>query len=93
LLPSGQQSVFTNRIAWAKTHLKNAGLLESPSRGLYKITPRGLDALAQNDQINLRYLKQFKEYTYRNTNNPTNANDELKFPDTLTPGEQIELGY
>ena len=39
LLPSGQQSVFTNRVAWAKAHLKKAELLESPSRGLYKVTP------------------------------------------------------
>jgi len=47
LLPSGQQSVFTNRIAWAKAHLKKAGFSESLSRGLYKVTPRGIEALAQ----------------------------------------------
>ena len=28
LLPSGQQSIFSNRVAWAKSHLKAAGLLE-----------------------------------------------------------------
>ena len=27
MLPSGAQSVFTNRLAWAKAHLKRAGLL------------------------------------------------------------------
>ena len=26
LLPSGKQSVFTNRVAWAKSHLKQAGV-------------------------------------------------------------------
>jgi restriction system protein len=95
LLPSGQQSVFTNRIAWAKTHLKNAVLLESPSRSLYKITARGLESLAQDSQkINLKYLKQFKEYTYRSTNSSnTKPNEELKPSESLTPSEQIEIGY
>jgi restriction endonuclease Mrr len=27
LLPSGLQTVFSNRVAWAKSHLKNAGLI------------------------------------------------------------------
>ena len=95
LLPSGQQSVFTNRVAWAKAHLKKAGLLESPSRGLYKVTPRGLEALAQSNQrINLKYLKQFEEYNYGNSGN-SNAKekDEQKPSDTLTPSEHIEIGY
>ncbi len=95
LLPSGQQSVFTNRIAWAKAHLKKAGFLESPSRGLYKVTPRGLEALAQSNQrINLKYLKQFEEYSYGNPgNSQAKDKDEQKPSDTLTPSEQIEIGY
>ena len=36
LLPSGLQSIFTNRIAWAKSHFKAAGLIESPRRGYTK---------------------------------------------------------
>ena len=32
LLPSGQQSLFSNRVAWAKSHLKAAGLLEKSVR-------------------------------------------------------------
>ena len=42
LLPSGQQGVFKNRIGWARTYLKKAALLESPKRGVFKITERGL---------------------------------------------------
>ena len=97
LLPSGQQSVFTNRVAWAKAHLKKAGLLESPSRGLYKVTPLGIEALAQSNQrINLKYLKQFEEYNYRNSGNSNSIakeKDEQKPSDTLTPSEHIEIGY
>lgn len=38
LLPSGQQRVFDNRVAWARTYLKKAGLLESPRRAFIKIS-------------------------------------------------------
>jgi restriction system protein len=33
MLPSGQQSYINNRVGWAKSYLKKAGLLENPSRG------------------------------------------------------------
>ena len=29
-LPSGKQATFRNHVAWAKTHMKAAGLVESP---------------------------------------------------------------
>src|SRR5215469_8847594 len=46
LLPSGQDKVFRNRVAWANTYLKKAGLLQSPRRGYFSITERGKDMLA-----------------------------------------------
>lgn len=94
LLPSGQQSVFTNRIAWAKAHLKNAGLISSPTRGQYQITTRGLETLADAKlPINLKYLKQFDEYSYGRIGNTKNDEEQVKPTDTLTPSEQIEIGY
>jgi len=86
LLPSGQQSIFVNRIGWAKSYLRKSELLESPSRGLYKITARGLEAVQGNQKINLKYLKQFD-----NTAKPND--DELKPSNDLTPYEHIEIGY
>jgi len=41
LLPSGQQLLFHNRVSWANTYLKKAGLLRSPRRGFFAITDRG----------------------------------------------------
>jgi restriction system protein len=41
LLPSGKQTVFGNRVHWAKTYLTKAGLLESTRRGHFRITERG----------------------------------------------------
>lgn len=41
LLPSGQDYVFKNRVGWARTYMKKAGLIETSKRGYYKITERG----------------------------------------------------
>src|SRR5258706_6374701 len=65
LLPSGQQRVFTNRVAWAKAHLKRAGLLESPSRGTVQISDLGRSVLAERPaDIDLRFLKRFPSYDW-----------------------------
>jgi restriction system protein len=59
LLPSGRQEVFTNRVAWAKTHLRMGGLIESTARGVFRITARGLEVLkTKRDRIDLRVLRK-----------------------------------
>lgn len=63
LLPSGQQSVFDNRVGWALTYLRKAGLLETTRRGYYRITERGQVMLRQNPSwINQGFLQQFPEF-------------------------------
>jgi restriction system protein len=63
LLPSGQQAVFHNRVAWANTYLKKAGLLCAPRRGVFTITDRGNSVLARNpSKIDLKLLEQFPEF-------------------------------
>ena len=58
LLPSGKQEIIDNRVGWARTHLRIAGLLEDPRRGYAKITPLGLDTIAKNPpEINVKFLK------------------------------------
>jgi len=101
LLPSGRQPVFTNRVAWAKVHLKAAQLIESPRRGIYKITPRGLEILKRNPQrVDLRLLRSFPEYQEWRTATPGGEADtstastvSLKDEDALTPEEHLEYGY
>lgn len=39
LLPSGQYPLFRNRVGWAKTYLKQAGLIVQPKRGQMELTP------------------------------------------------------
>ncbi len=63
LLPSGKQSIIDNRVGWARTYMKKAGLLEYTRRGYYKITSRGLEVLNRNlDKIDVAFLKQFPEF-------------------------------
>ena len=47
LLPSGKQPLFDNRVGWASTYLKKAGLVETPKRAQYRITDRGLGRARQ----------------------------------------------
>ena len=63
LLPSGKQTLFANRVHWAKTYLSKAGLLELPRRGYFKITERGRQVLASQPQrIDNAFLNQFAEF-------------------------------
>lgn len=62
LLASGSRR-FDNRIRWAKVHLGLALLLESPERGKFRITERGLQFLkGKPSAINCKLLMQFEEY-------------------------------
>lgn len=59
LLPSGIQSRFENRLRWAKWYLTRAGLLESVSHGVFRITERGREVLGQSpSEVSVRYLQQ-----------------------------------
>ncbi|PAX58076.1 restriction endonuclease [Brunnivagina elsteri] len=100
LLPSGQQTIFDNRVGWAKTHLKKAGLLETPKRGIFQISERGKKVLSDNPEyINIRFLDQFPEHIeFRNKKPTKNDNSSLEIIEELadintTPQESIERGY
>ena len=63
LLPSGTQTVIYNRVGWARTYMKKAGLIETPKRGHFRITQIGLDLLEQNpDRIDEKVLNQYEEF-------------------------------
>jgi restriction system protein len=40
LIPSGKQTTFSNRVHWAKSYLKQAGLVEATKRAHFQITKR-----------------------------------------------------
>lgn len=96
LLPSGQQAIFTNRVGWARTYLKQAALLEPTRRGYFRISKRGLDILKSNpSHIDVKYLEQFPEFLeFRNKRKDKNgiALKEDKFT-AETPAEALESAY
>jgi len=98
LLPSGAQPVFTNRIAWARSHLTRAGLLEKTGKGGCRITERGKQAMASNPStINTRFLLQFPEYAEARRrakkDEPTDLPAETTVSESAAPQERIELAF
>src|SRR5690242_13662072 len=93
LLPSGSKSVFTNRIAWARSHLTMAGLLEKTGKGRFRITQRGKEALSSNPStINMQFLLQFPEYAEarsRAKTEPVDVVAEARVSESASPQERI----
>src|SRR5579863_5987760 len=96
LLPSSGQVVFNNRVGWARTYLKKAGLLSAPKRGVVQITERGLRVLRDNpkrvDNKVLRQFPEFLEFQDSKSGDPK-AEPEATNAEQLDPQESIEAGY
>jgi restriction system protein len=100
MLPSGIQPTFVNRVGWASTYMKKAGLLEATRRGFYRITPRGQDLLKKKPKIiNVKLLKQYPEFLefqqLKGTRSAEKVKDAKEPPDTseATPSEALEAAY
>ena len=98
LLPSSSRTtLFYNRLAWAKTHMTMAGLLQAPRRGVFCITQRGRELLvSQLTRIDMKTLQQFPEYE-RARRGDVQASVEPAMPavafNELTPEESIERAH
>jgi hypothetical protein len=98
LLPSDSQATFDNRVGWARKYMRETGLLEAPRRGYFKITDRGLEALATNPEtINAKFLEQypgFREFRARSTiRRDRNKAGTNGAPPERTPLEIMEDAY
>jgi len=97
-LPSGSQSKFANRVAWAKSYLQQAGLLASPKRGHFQILPRGEKALMSPPaKIDIKFLEQYPEFIEFRTpkaepvEHPTPS--VIDPTDSDTPEEALEAAH
>jgi restriction system protein len=91
LLPSGFQAKFTNRVAWAATHLRKAGLLERVSRGRYRLTERGQDLLTMSpNQVTMAALSKYPEYLEFKSGAGKAAATSAVSESSQTPQELIE---
>jgi len=95
VLPSGQQYIIDNRVGWARTYLKKAGLLESTKRSYFKITDLGLEVLQKNPkEINVKFLEQFPQFIeFRNLRKERGEEEREEENLTQTPQELLEYGY
>jgi len=63
LKPSGGQTIFHNRVDWARFELKKAGLISVSSEKMNEITLEGLDILKKNpEKIDRKFLLQVPKY-------------------------------
>lgn len=102
MLPSGRQRLLHNRVHWAKFYLSKAGLLESPSRGVFHASEAGKAFLAQNsasiDTRTLLGLPQFREFYQESNKRPVSPDSAFlhgsstvaSSESSQTPEEQIE---
>jgi restriction system protein len=98
MLPSGNQSLFDNRVGWAKTYLKKAGLLDSPKRATFVITEFGRQTLSKNlDRIDNKYLSQFPSFLeFKNSSHIVDESDEKSAIVEIqkqTPEESLDKAY
>ena len=102
MLPSGQQEIFANRVGWAKTYLKKAGLIDSPQRATFVISEKGKEILSQNPaRIDAKFLRQFPEFQEFNRVNKQNetitlesnllASDQEQNPEELLENSYQEI--
>lgn len=96
ILPSGRQTRFMNRVAWTRTYLGKALLLEPVGRGRFRITQRGLDLLATNPKrVDNRTLKQYDEFQsfHQAAGRDTKGSGDEQLPTIETPEERLEASY
>jgi restriction system protein len=98
LLPSGRQSRFANRVAWAKVYLEQGGLVESIRRGHFQISDRGRQVLKSPPaRIDIKFLDQYPEFIeFRTPKGKPEAPAERttsESEDADTPEEALEAAH
>jgi restriction system protein len=100
LIPSGRQTTFSNRVAWAKSYLIKAGLLKPTKRAHFCISEQGRGVLVNPpDRITIKFLSQFPEFQeFRKPTESGNGVGDEQTPDlaqetSLTPDETMRHAH
>jgi restriction system protein len=87
-LPSGNQTLFANRLNWARSYLSKAGLIELPRRGYCRATDRGRELLAEGvSEIDLGTLQRYPEFVAWKTQ--TKGAGATELPETREGTEEL----
>ena len=96
LLPSGKQTRFANRVHWARSYLKQAGLVRNTRRGHFEITDEGRRVLRENpDQIDAKFLERYDQFLeFKSRTNPTGDDASLTESEAnTTPDETMRAAH
>ncbi|MDR0498528.1 MAG: restriction endonuclease [Holophagales bacterium] len=99
LLDSGTRPVFDDRIGWARTYLKAAGLVDYPRRGFTRITEEGKSVLTANPTlIDNAFLRKYESFCEFNLREKPNASATMKSvindtQDNTTPTERMGIAF
>ncbi|CAI8763574.1 restriction endonuclease [Chryseobacterium sp. IT-36CA2] len=91
-VPSGQQTLFRNRVGWSRSYLQKAGLISYPSRAHYQITSLGKEALkmATAHYININFLKKFDPFKEWEASYKSNGSSSIETTEVSTVDEDSE---
>ncbi|WP_199823836.1 winged helix-turn-helix domain-containing protein [Labrenzia sp. OB1] len=98
MLPSGKQTTIANRVHWARSYMKQAGLVRNIRRGWYELTERGKSILDDpNISLDSKYLEQFDEFQEFKSRGKENGEEtatqvETETPDN-TPDENLQAAH
>jgi restriction system protein len=98
MLPSGKQTTITNRVHWARSYMKQAGLVRNIRRGWYELTDRGRTVLNNPSiSLNAKYLEQFDDFQEFKTRSKDavisyNMEEETE-SQTNTPDENLQAAH
>lgn len=85
--------VYSDRIGWALTYLKQSGLIDSPARAVFEITNEGRKLLATGiKEVTIKDLEKYDMYikfTYRRRTGGETAK-ETTVDDSRTPEENLD---
>ncbi len=93
MLPSGKQRTFDNRVAWARTYLDKAGLIETPLRGKYCITEKGKKALESGEKIDLKYLERSEGFRAFYGAASENITESIVTESEESPMEVLDMAF
>lgn len=94
-LPNGRTRIM-DRTLWAITYLRQSGLIESVSRGVFRITERGQSLLTEKPKsLTVKDLERYPEYLdFKNRSRSEGKPQELDTVTTQdTPEEQLQKTY
>lgn len=96
LLPNSNQAIIENRIGWAKTYLKKAGLINNAKRGIWQISELGLKFLQSKPtrltNEELMHIPEFVSFKQSSSATPTQTKP-INVESENTPTELMDSSY